>query len=407
MDSQNFWKRFSFEYRYHAGQLQKSLIAIEAHRQSARHLILAPEWVEQLDRLNRVRAVHGTTAIEGNPLSEAEVASQMELIEQELEGSNKDESKGLLKEQRQIQNAARAQEWVKRRFTPGSAPLRMDDILKMHLMLTKGSDEVNNVPGHLRRVSVEVGTLDLGGVHKGAPYERLASLMEEFIGFLHSKRLEAEHPVIQALLAHFFLVTIHPFGDGNGRVSRLVEASTLFRQDYNVHGFYGLSNFFYKNADRYKILLQRCRRAVSPFDVSEFINFGVEGFAQELRGINNFVKAKLNRVMYRQMLAASHNRQVSPRRRLLSNREVQLLQFLLDETEPEDPFSESPSRRVSFDEALGSAFMTAAYREVTDRTVIREFLRLDDLGFIKLDVQKRGEYWVEIDFDAIGKYSIS
>ena len=124
-------------------------------------------------------------------------------------------------------------------------------------------------------------------------------------------------------------------------------------------------------------------------------------------GINNFVKAKLNRVMYRQMLVASHNSKVSPRRRLLSNREVQLLQFLLDETEPEDPFSESPSRRVSFDEALGSAFMTAAYREVTDRTVIREFLRLDDLGFIKLDVQKRGEYWVEIDFDAISKYSIS
>ena len=56
-----------------------SLISIEAHRQSASHLVLAPEWVDQLDKLNKVRAVHGTTAIEGNPLSEAEVREQMEM----------------------------------------------------------------------------------------------------------------------------------------------------------------------------------------------------------------------------------------------------------------------------------------------------------------------------------------
>ena len=126
-----------------------------------------------------------------------------------------------------------------------------------------------------------------------------------------------------------------------------------------------------------------------------------------MRGINNFVKAKLNRVMYRQMLVVSHNSKVSPRRRLLNDREVQLLQFLLDETEPEDPFAESPSRRVSFDDMLDSAFMVAAYNRVTGRTVVREFSRLRELGFIKFDTEKRGEFWVEIDFAAIGKYQIS
>jgi Fic family protein len=47
--------------------------------------------------------------------------------------------------------------------------------------------------------------------------------MDEYIEFVNHPRLIAGHPVIRALLAHFFLVTIHPFGDGNGRVSRLVE----------------------------------------------------------------------------------------------------------------------------------------------------------------------------------------
>ncbi len=65
--------------------------------------------------------------------------------------------------------------------------------------------------------------------------------------FVNSPRLRNEHPVVRALLAHFFLVTIHPFGDGNGRVSRLVEAAILYEGGYNVYGFYGLSNYFYRN----------------------------------------------------------------------------------------------------------------------------------------------------------------
>ena len=92
----------------------------------------------------------------------------------------------------------------------------------------------------------------------------------------------------RALFAHFFLVTIHPFGDGNGRVSRLVEAGILFRSKYNVHGFYGLSNYFYRHGAEYKSLLQKSRRS-QPFDLSEFVAFGIRGFRAELKGINNFI----------------------------------------------------------------------------------------------------------------------
>ena len=117
--------------------------------------------------------------------------------------------------------------------------------------------------------------------------------MDDFVAFINSGRLRHEHPVIRALLAHFFLVTIHPFGDGNGRVSRLVEAAILYQGGYNVPGFYGLSNYFYRNRDEYIRSLQECRRT-QPFDVTSFVSFGLVGFAAELRG-----KTKLNRMMYR------------------------------------------------------------------------------------------------------------
>jgi cell filamentation protein, protein adenylyltransferase len=242
-------------------------------------------------------------------------------------------------------------------------------------------------------------------VHKGAPEKEVPRLMDEFVDFVnHRRQAEGHHPVIRALLSHFFLVTIHPFGDGNGRISRLLEAGILFQNGYNVHGFYGLSNYFYQHEADYKTLLQECR-AQQPFDVTKFICFGLLGFAEELKGINNFIKTKLNRVVYRNMMVRAFNSKSGTRRRLLNQREYNLLNFLITMTEPIDPFSASPSRQVSFQEVLNAPYVQAAYRDLTRRTFHRELLRLGELGFISFRREKDGrESIVELDFGAIGKY---
>ena len=402
MDVPKFWTDFRFDYSLNAPNLFADLIAIEGYRLGVLNLMLPPEWRTQLDKLNRVRAVHGTTALEGNPLSEAEVSHQIALIDQ---GEDSMHGTRITKEQLQIINSAHAQAWVKKRFEPGSHPVGLGDVLNMHKMVTERSDEYGNIPGKLRGMSVQVGSPDMGGVHIGAPHETLLDLMEGFIGFVNSKQFMNEPPVVGALLAHFFLVTIHPFGDGNGRVSRLLEAGILFQGGYNVHGFYGLSNFFYRNELDYKVLLQQCRER-QPFNVEPFISFGVKGFASELAGINNFIKTKLNRVFYRQMLVANFNKRVGARRRLLNTREYQLLQFLLTETEPLDPFSEHPSRKIDFSDLQESTYVRAAYRDVTRRTFWRELVRLEEFGFIKFsqDGKTFASMIVELDFEAIAKY---
>ena len=395
------WERFSFEYQLNHQDLFRDLVSIEAYKEASLNLVFPQEWQDQLDRLNRVRAVHGTTAIEGNPLSEAEVAQQMERLEQQ---DRDDKRKTATKEQLQIRNAGEAQSWVRKRFLPDSPPIDLQDILTMHEMITRNSDIINNIPGRFRDFPVVVGTEDLGGVHRGAPHERLPRLMEESIDFINSGRLDDNHPVIRALLAHFFLVTIHPFGDGNGRVSRLVEAGILFQLGYNVHGFYGLSNYFYRHEQEYKSVLQQCRKS-QPFDVTPFIRFGVAGFASELKDINNFIKAKINRLVYRTMIGRAFNKKTGARRRLLNQRESSLLDFLLSETEPIDPFSDTPSRRISLSELLEANYVQSAYRNVTRRTFHRELMRLGELGFIKFTKDESVQDWVvELDFGAISKY---
>ena len=395
------WGKFSFEYQLDQQGLFQNLVSIEAYREASLNLVLSPEWQHQLDKLNRVRAVHGTTAIEGNPLSEAEVSQQMEYLEQQTHNHDR---KTASKEQLQIRNAGEAQAWVRQRFLPNSPPIGLRDILTMHKMTTRDSDTDGNIPGKFRNFPVTVGTKDLGGIHRGAPHETLPRLIDEYIDFINSRRLEDLHPVIRALLAHFFLVTIHPFGDGNGRISRLVEVGILFRLGYNVHGFYGLSNYFYRHEQEYKLLLQQCRQS-QPFDVTPFIRFGVTGFASELKGINNFVKAKINRLVYQTMLVRAYNKKTGPRRRLLNQREYNLLNFLLSETEPSDPFSDTPSRRIELSELQEDRYVQSAYQNVTWRTFQRELTRLGELGFIRFIRDGAVQDWVvELDFEAISKY---
>ena len=394
------WEKFSFEYQLDTQGLLRDLGSIEAYKVSLNLVFPQSKWQRQLDRLNRVRAVHGTTAIEGNPLSEAEVAQQMEQLEQQ---DHDDEGKTPTKEQLQIRNAGEAQSWVKKRFLPNSPPIGLQDILTMHEMITRDSDTRNNIPGELRSFPVTVGTEDLGGAHRGAPHERLPRLMEEYIDFINSRQLD-KMIFIRALLAHFFLVTIHPFGDGNGRVSRLVEAGILFQLGYNVHGFYGLSNYFYRHGQEYKSTLQQCRKS-QPFDVTPFVRFGVAGFARELKDINNFMKAKINRLQYRTIIGLALNKRLSARRRVLNQREFSLLDFLLSETVPVDPFSDTLSRRISLSELLETNYVQSAYRNVTRRTFHRELMRLGELGFIEFTRDESVQDWiVKLDFGAISKY---
>ena len=387
------WERFEFDYRLEIDD-PTLLITIEAYRGTAYNLMLPPDWRDQLDRLNRVRAVHGTTALEGNPLSEEQVAES-------LDGG--DTVRSRTREQVQIRNAGNAQDWVRSRFESGKGPVQLEDILQMHRLMTRGSDEANNVPGRFRRNNVVVGTPALGGVHRGAPPAAIPRLMDGFVAFINSS-VQAEHPVIRALLGHFFLVTIHPFGDGNGRVSRLVEAAMLYQGGYNVHGFYGLSNYFYRNGDEYKMRLQECRTS-QPFHVSPFVNFALKGFAAELGGINNFIKTRLNRLLYRDTMFRAYNRKAGKRRRILNDREYRLLTFLLSETEPDDPFAEKPSKQISLAHLMASPYVRSAYRSVTPRTFRRELIRLADLGFIVFSSPEGAEQpIIELDFSAIGRY---
>lgn len=253
-----YWPAFEFSYTLDLPRLKSHLIAVEACQRAALGRVLPPHWRELQD----------------GPLPQSGP---------ETEGAGN-------------KNPFKTQRWVTQRFACGSPPLSLQDILTMHHMVAEETKVDYKNPGALRIEPVQVGREDVGGVHLGAPVPQLPLLMEQYIGFLNDRNSLSLHPVIQALLAHFFFVTIHPFVDGNGRVSRLVATAILLQRGYNVHGgFYALSDYFYQYGFKYYSLLHRCWNQGPPFDLTEFVALGMEGVVMELRSMNSFIKMKLDR----------------------------------------------------------------------------------------------------------------
>jgi Fic family protein len=76
-------------------------------------------------------------------------------------------------------------------------------------------------PNHVR-------TAD-GQVHAYAPVTLTQPEMQRLLGELESAEFQEAHPILQASYVHYALVAIHPFADGNGRLSRAVASAYTYR----------------------------------------------------------------------------------------------------------------------------------------------------------------------------------
>ena len=160
-----------------------------------------------LRRINRIRTIQGSLAIEGNTLTEDEVTTILE---------------GRLviappREIQEVRNAFGAYDTFPR-WNPSSEA----DLLRAHEMLMAG---LLDAPGRYRRVGVAVGG---GGEvhHIGPPADRVPHLMANLLSWLGST---AEHPLIASAVFHYEFEFIHPFEDGNGRMGRLWQTLILTR----------------------------------------------------------------------------------------------------------------------------------------------------------------------------------
>jgi Fic family protein len=88
--------------------------------------------------------------------------------------------------------------------------------------------------------------------------ERLETEMESFLQWFNAP-LELD-PVLEAAIAHFWFVTIHPFEDGNGRIARAIADMALSRADDTKERFYSMSSGIEEDRKAYYFQLEAAQR---------------------------------------------------------------------------------------------------------------------------------------------------
>ncbi len=85
--------------------------------------------------------------------------------------------------------------------------------------------------------------------------------MAAFLEWLNGTPESSE--VLRAALAHLWLVTIHPFDDGNGRIARAIADMLLARDDGNPHRYYSMSRVIHRERNAYYRILEQTQRTGS------------------------------------------------------------------------------------------------------------------------------------------------
>lgn len=161
----------------------------------------------RLRRLNRIRSIHSSLAIENNTLTLDEVTAVLD-------------GRRVLAPPQDIHEAKNAYEAYE--HLSQLDPFSIDDLLKAHGFMMSG---LIKDAGRFRSGNVGVFAGE-ALVHAGTPARYVAQVMSDLFEWL---RTTEAHPLISSCVFHFEFEYIHPFSDGNGRTGRMWQSLLLQR----------------------------------------------------------------------------------------------------------------------------------------------------------------------------------
>lgn len=328
---------------------------------------LKPARAEEMSAVYLARGVQATTAIEGNTLTETEV-------KQIVAEGTAHVGKSRQYQEREVQNVLGAIRDIDQALRAGQMlPITRERLEHLNFQILDGIPDAPEVqPGMLRKHNVSAGK------YLAPHWQDVPELVDRFVRWLAELRAGVNpgsplrdrfiNAVLAAMLAHLYIAWIHPFGNGNGRLARLVEVQILSESGVvPIVATNLLSDFYNKTRDHgYYRALDAAQR-----DVVAFIRYALDGFLDELRGQIEVVKAE-NVQIHWESYVYEVFRDMPDTETRTRQREVAL-------TMPDD-------RWITSKEATDlSARIARVYAKVGDRTPTRDLNDLSKLGLVQRD----------------------
>ena len=274
------------------------------------------QWIEQAHEEQLRLEAAGTSRIEGAEFTPRE--------QEEALASESPQRTGLTHSQRQLMCADATYRWM--REQPADRPVTSDFILDIHRRIVTGCDDDHCEPGALRPDgwNVTFGTPTCRGAEGGGECETAFDALCSAI----AGEFQQHDPIIQAIAVHYHLGAMHAFGDGNGRTARALEAFMLRRAGVNDIVMVSLSNYYYEHKDEYLATLDQSWQ--HRHDITPFLMFALRAIIDRCNSLTDEISENHRRILFREFARSLFGKLRSPRRRVLAERQLQILELLLD-----------------------------------------------------------------------------
>lgn len=235
--------KFSFVYTH---EIINYLIKIERYKTALEYLYLPTRAKQKMNYEAKLKKTHFSTSIEGNVLSFNQVKRVIEQkedinrVKAEIEVKNYWDALTFLEKSKQ-ENKQIDLEFI----------FKLHDIVERKNGLKRIGFREPTPPGVLFAV-YDVKTQNPEFIPPES--KDIPLLMDNLLNWY--KDNQKNPAVIKAAIMHYGFVSIHPFGDGNGRTARLLATYILMLEDYDYKGFNSFEEYYMYDLDGYYRALQ-------------------------------------------------------------------------------------------------------------------------------------------------------
>ena len=177
-------------------------------------------------------------------------------------------------------------------------PLTPDHVLELHGIVTDGTLDDESEAGRLQQPGdkrVAIYWIDGQLLHRPPPAEQLPARLELLCRFANGDTGEGFlHPVVQAMLIHFWIGYDHPFADGNGRTARTLFYWSMLRSGYWLAEYISISSILRKAPAKYA--RSYLYTETDSNDVTYFVVYQLEVIGRAIARLRRYLTRKSNEI---------------------------------------------------------------------------------------------------------------
>jgi len=248
---------------------------------------LAPEHLRQLRKVATIESVGSSTRIEGAKLTDREVEALLGRVQAES---------FTTRDEQEVAGYAAVMEMV---FTShDQIPVDENHLKQLHSVLLRQSEKDDRHRGHYKTLSNQVEAFDAEGRSLGvifettSPFDTPLRINELLAWYNEATAAKSLHPLLIVAVFVVVFLAVHPFQDGNGRLSRVLTTLLLLKAGYHYVPYSSLESIVEQNKEEYYLALRRTQGTLKSErpDWSPWLDFFLRSIQKQKRRLEEKVE---------------------------------------------------------------------------------------------------------------------